>query len=112
MARSTLHTSPGGASMASGFDRVCAVPVPQPSRRRALQVFVGPTAAGVGAAPRPRLGQATPAQPLSYPAGWNLVGGSPGSTLSGAASPLYTLRPGERAYQAVPADSPLSPCWG
>src|SRR5579871_2973055 len=51
-------------------------------------------------------------QSIDFPAGWNLVSGPDGSTLSGAEGMLYTLQPGDSDYQAVPADSPLHGCWG
>jgi hypothetical protein len=38
---------------------------------------------------------------VNYPAGWNLVGGPTGTTLQGAAGPLYTLQYGDERYKAV-----------
>jgi hypothetical protein len=49
---------------------------------------------------------------ISYPAGWNLVGGPGGSTLVGATGNLYTLQPGDSSYQTFPANTPLQACWG
>lgn len=48
----------------------------------------------------------------SYPAGWNLIAGPPGSTLSGAVGSLYTLQPGDTDYEAVPVGTPLRSGWG
>ena len=48
----------------------------------------------------------------SYPAGWNLVSGPEGSTLSGASGSLYSIQPGDSAYETIPAATPLHACWG
>jgi arylsulfatase A-like enzyme len=48
----------------------------------------------------------------TYPAGWNLVSGPAGSTLSGAMGSLYTLQPGDTAYETLPVDTPLKGGWG
>lgn len=42
-----------------------------------------------------------------YPAGWNLVAGPEGSTVSGAIDSLYTMQPGDAAYERLPVSSPL-----
>jgi|SRR5579875_225032 len=49
---------------------------------------------------------------VSYPAGWNLVAGPTGSTLSGASGMLYTFQPGDTDYEAIPASTPLKSCYG
>jgi len=46
------------------------------------------------------------------PAGWNLVAGSAGATLSGASGQIYTLQPGDSSYESFPAGSPLKAGWG
>jgi hypothetical protein len=52
-------------------------------------------------------GQAGPLARLTYPPGWNLVGGPAGMVLAGADGPLYTYQAGDREYRLVPADTPL-----
>jgi hypothetical protein len=49
---------------------------------------------------------------VSYPAGWNLVGGPAGTTLQGAAGPLYTLQYGDDRYEAVANGTPLTGGYG
>ncbi len=44
--------------------------------------------------------QTTPAT-VTYPAGWNLLGASPGTVLTGAVGPLYTLQPDGATYTSV-----------
>jgi hypothetical protein len=46
---------------------------------------------------------------ISYATGWNLVAGPSGTTIAGTSGPLYTLRAGDPAYEAVPAMQPLAP---
>jgi hypothetical protein len=48
-----------------------------------------------------------PAATVTYKAGWNLVGGSAGTVLTGAAGSLYTLKAGDSSYEALPASTPL-----
>lgn len=45
---------------------------------------------------------------ISYPAGWNLVGGPAGTTLQGALGPLYTLQYGDDSYETVANGTPLT----
>ncbi|MGH3577588.1 MAG: hypothetical protein ACRDU0_08535 [Mycobacterium sp.] len=44
---------------------------------------------------------ATPA--ITYPSGWNLIGASEGTTITGVSGQLYTLQAHGSAYQPVPA---------
>lgn len=44
---------------------------------------------------------------VSYAAGWNLVAGTDGTTLSGASGSLYTLQPGDSNYQTLAPGAPL-----
>ncbi len=44
---------------------------------------------------------------LSYPAGWNLVAGPSGTTLTSVNGPLYTWQAGDAAYETIPAGTPL-----
>jgi hypothetical protein len=53
-----------------------------------------------------------PALATTYPAGWNLVSGPAGATVSGALGPLYTLQPGDTSYETVPNTTPLATCVG
>lgn len=39
---------------------------------------------------------------MSYPAGWNLIGASSGTVISGVIGPLYTLGNGDTSYRIVP----------
>src|SRR5690348_8222202 len=81
------------------------------SRRSALKLF----AAGVGGLLAARLpGGEARAQRIgiTYPAGWNLIGGPDGSTVSGAMGSLFTFQAGDTAYQVVDTAAPLSACWG
>jgi hypothetical protein len=45
---------------------------------------------------------------VSYAAGWNIVAGPSGSTLTGIDGSIYTFQPGDTAYQAEGSGSPLS----
>jgi len=45
---------------------------------------------------------------VSYAAGWNIVAGPTGSTITGNSGPLYSFQPGDTAYQVDPAGSPLT----
>jgi hypothetical protein len=56
-----------------------------------------------GAAPPAALAAAQQTTPVTvmYAAGWNLVGASPGTVLSGLVGPLYTLQPAGSAYTTV-----------
>jgi len=49
---------------------------------------------------------------VNYAAGWNLVAGPQGSTLSGATGNIYTLQPGDTDYQTFDAGSALHLGWG
>jgi hypothetical protein len=44
---------------------------------------------------------------VTYPAGWNIVGGPAGTTETGSAGPLYGFPPGSVSYQTLPQGSPL-----
>lgn len=62
----------------------------------------------------PPTAQPTPAaQPVAgrvtYPQGWNLVAGPPGTVLTGTDGPLYTLQANSTAYQVVDPSTPLQP---
>jgi len=46
---------------------------------------------------------------VSYPAGWNLVGGPPGTVISGTTAALYYLPPGSSSYQTLPAGTAMQP---
>lgn len=48
----------------------------------------------------------------SYAAGWNLVGGPAGTVFSQALDPLYTFRPGDVNYEAVPAAAGVQAGYG
>jgi len=56
----------------------------------------------------PGAAQAPPAVTVTYHAGWNLVGGPPGTTLSGAQGDLWTLAPDGSGYVSAPASTPLT----
>src|SRR5438128_6415963 len=43
--------------------------------------------------------------PITYHAGWNLVGAPEGTRYGGAEGPLYTLQPQDDAYEALPPGS-------
>ncbi|HEY7294965.1 MAG TPA: hypothetical protein VH916_07970, partial [Dehalococcoidia bacterium] len=43
---------------------------------------------------------------VTYHAGWNLVGAPDGTRYAGADGPIYTLQPGDTAYEAFPAGTP------
>jgi len=45
----------------------------------------------------------TPRFVATYSAGWNLVGGTPGTILTGASIPLYTYQAGDSDYEPVSA---------
>lgn len=49
-----------------------------------------------------------PGQPVSYAAGWNLIGGPTGSIVTGSASPLYTFRAGDTTDESVPTSTALT----
>ncbi|MHB8574684.1 MAG: hypothetical protein ACYDCQ_05070, partial [Dehalococcoidia bacterium] len=42
------------------------------------------------------------AQASAYGQGWNIVAGPDGAHLIGATDPIYTLQPGDAAYQSLP----------
>jgi len=44
---------------------------------------------------------------VTYSAGWNIVAGPTGTTLTGTFGPLYTMQNGSNAYQTLPAGTPL-----
>lgn len=44
---------------------------------------------------------------VTYPAGWNIVGGPTGTVLTGASGSIYTLTPGTSSYVTLPAGTPL-----
>ncbi len=44
---------------------------------------------------------------LTYPPGWNLVGGPAGTVITGASGPLYGFPAGAQDYQVLPSDTPL-----
>jgi len=43
---------------------------------------------------------------VTYHAGWNLVGAPDGTRYAGADGPIYTLQPGDTAYESFPAGTP------
>lgn len=45
---------------------------------------------------------------VSYAAGWNIVAGPTGSTLTGNSGPLYSFRPGDTSYELAASGSPLT----
>jgi hypothetical protein len=97
--------------MGHWFDDLAKALERKQSRRGALKLF----AVGVGGVLAARLpgGQARgQSAGLSYPAGWNLIGGPDGSTVSGVLGSLYTLQAGDTAYQVIDPASPLTACWG
>ncbi len=49
---------------------------------------------------------------VTYPAGWNLVGGPAGTTLSGANPTLYTLQYTDSSYRSVSAAGGLTGGYG
>jgi hypothetical protein len=49
---------------------------------------------------------------VTYPPGWNLVGGPAGTRLSGASSVLYTLQFADSGYRSVSADGGLTGGYG
>jgi len=59
-------------------------------------------------------GAARPDRPLAsalsvtYPAGWNLVGGPAGTTLTGASGKLYTFGFRDKQYESLASDTPLT----
>ncbi len=54
------------------------------------------------------LGSATPAaSPVTYQAGWNLIGGPEGILLQGTLGPLYTFRTGDSSYEVLASDTAL-----
>lgn len=46
---------------------------------------------------------------VTYAAGWNIVAGPTGTTISGAAAPLYTLQPGDTNYETLAPSAGLKP---
>lgn len=54
----------------------------------------------------------TPVRAATLPAGWNLVAGADGATLSGATGQIYSLQPGDADYEVFAADRPLKAGWG
>jgi len=44
---------------------------------------------------------------VSYPAGWNIVAGPSGTTISGSPAPLFAFPPGAGSYQTLPQGSSL-----
>lgn len=44
---------------------------------------------------------------VTYPAGWNIVAGPSGTTISGSPAPLFAFPPGASSYQTLPAGSSL-----
>jgi hypothetical protein len=53
--------------------------------------------------------QASPhAMTVTYPPGWNLVGGPAGTTLSGATGTMYTLQYDDSSYRSIPVGTPLT----
>src|SRR5579883_221025 len=61
---------------------------------------------GMGPSRTSRVGAS--AVTVNYPAGWNLVGGPAGTTLSGAYGKLYTFGFKDTQYEGVSADTPLT----
>ncbi len=55
-----------------------------------------------------RVAAAPPGVTVSFAGGWNLVAGTAGAPLIGAANPLYTLQAGDSTYEAVSATTPLT----
>jgi hypothetical protein len=54
------------------------------------------------------LSSTTPAaSPVTYQAGWNLIGGPEGTLLQGTLGPLYTFRAGDSSYEVLPAGTAL-----
>jgi hypothetical protein len=62
--------------------------------------------AGAGVHPPARTRASTVT--VSYPAGWSMVGGPAGTTLSGAYGKLYTFGYKDTQYEGVPVDTPLT----
>lgn len=44
---------------------------------------------------------ARPTMPISYAVGWNLIAAPPGTALSAAQAPLFTLQPGDANYEGI-----------
>jgi len=44
---------------------------------------------------------------VTYPAGWNIVAGPSGTTISGSSAPLFAFPPGAGSYQTLPPGSSL-----
>jgi hypothetical protein len=93
------------------FDELGKAFAAETSRRRAFKLAIAGVA---GTMLGQRLQNSAEAQSnrISYPAGWNLVSGPPGSTLVGATGNILTWRPGDAAYETFPANGLLSGCWG
>ncbi len=74
--------------------------------RRCLLILLACLAAALCGRSRPAL--AASVVTVSYPPGWNLVGGPAGTRLSGATGSLYTLQYRDRGYESLPASSGLT----
>jgi hypothetical protein len=73
-------------------------------RRPFLALVLVVTALAASTAPHSRAATTT----VSYPPGWNLVGGPAGTRLSGAAGSLYTLQFKDTGYETVAAPRGLT----
>lgn len=78
-------------------------------RSRMLSAIRWPLLAGAGALlvlVITSAGSSGAVSSVSYHAGWNLAGAPDGTRYAGADGPIYTLQPGDAAYEAFPAGTP------
>ncbi|HLZ72234.1 MAG TPA: hypothetical protein VKV26_20215 [Dehalococcoidia bacterium] len=75
--------------------------------RRAYLLVAAAAMALIGGAARPDRPLAS-ALSVTYPAGWNLVGGPAGTTLTGASGKLYTFGFRDKQYESLASDTPLT----
>jgi len=52
---------------------------------------------------------APPGVTVTYAAGWNIVAGPSGTTVTGASGSVYTLQPGDASYETLPSGGTLKP---
>jgi len=106
-------TCPGGHLVPANVG--CPPPVANQLCPDSSMIPVGQTCPSASPAPAQPVA-ATPASPpgvsVSYPSGWSIVGGPAGTTLTGAAGPLYAFQPGDTTYEVVPSGSPLKAGFG
>lgn len=107
---SQLISCPGtGAQVPAGQQSQCPQTCPngqiEPAGAR-CPVGSGSTASA-SSMPSSTSGGAGPGPMVGVRSGWNMVGGPSGTTLTGAASPLYTYQARDTTYETVPAASPL-----